>query len=50
MEPFIPGIEVRVASKKDLWQVLELANRIFPATYREICSRTDRLYDAYDVS
>ena len=36
MEPFIPGIEVRVASKKDLWQVLELANRIFPAAYREI--------------
>jgi ribosomal protein S18 acetylase RimI-like enzyme len=36
METFIPGIEVRIAEKKDLWQVRELAQLIFPATYENI--------------
>jgi ribosomal protein S18 acetylase RimI-like enzyme len=36
METFIPGIEIRVASREDLWQVRELALLIFPFTYREI--------------
>ena len=33
---FIPGIEVRLASKEDLWQVRELATVIFPLTYENI--------------
>lgn len=37
-ESFVPGIEVRVASKEDLWQVRELAQLIFPATYENIVS------------
>lgn len=36
MEPFTPGMEVRVASKDDLWQVRELAQLIFPVTYEKI--------------
>jgi ribosomal protein S18 acetylase RimI-like enzyme len=35
---FIPGIEVRLAAKEDLWQVRELAQLIFPATYENIVS------------
>jgi diamine N-acetyltransferase len=31
-----PGIEIRVASVEDLWQVRELALGIFPITYQEI--------------
>jgi diamine N-acetyltransferase len=35
-EGSIPGMEVRVASKQDLWQVRELAILIFPPTYEKI--------------
>jgi|SRR5450631_2979883 len=38
METFIPGIEVRIASQEDLWQIHELAELIFPATYENIVS------------
>jgi ribosomal protein S18 acetylase RimI-like enzyme len=36
METFVPGIEIRLAFREDLWQVRELALLIFPFTYREI--------------
>jgi diamine N-acetyltransferase len=36
MEPFNRDIEVRIATKEDLWQVRELALLIFPATYDSI--------------
>jgi diamine N-acetyltransferase len=36
MESFVPGMEVRVASKEDIWQIRALAFLIFPVTYREI--------------
>ena len=35
---FMPGIEVRKASKEDLWRVGELAQIIFPDTYENIVS------------
>ena len=41
---FIPGIEVRVASKDDLWQVRELALLIFPGTYEHIVSADQITY------
>ena len=45
METFIPGMEVRLASKEDFWQVRELAQLIFPGTYENIVRRCDSLYD-----
>jgi|SRR5450432_2509583 len=36
MNSFLTGAEVRVAEEEDLWQVRELAQKIFPETYREI--------------
>jgi GNAT superfamily N-acetyltransferase len=36
MKSFTPGMEVRVASREDLWQVRDLALRIFPVTYQNI--------------
>jgi GNAT superfamily N-acetyltransferase len=36
MEPFKPGVEVRVVSEEDLWQVRDLAFQIFPETYQDI--------------
>ena len=36
MEPFIPGIEVRIVFEEDLWQIRELAFQIFPVTYHDI--------------
>ena len=36
METMIPGTEVRLATRDDLWQIRELALHIFPFTYREI--------------
>jgi diamine N-acetyltransferase len=36
MESSITTMEVRKLSKNDLWQVRELALRIFPVTYQEI--------------
>jgi len=36
MESLIPTMEVRHLSKEDLWQVRELALKIFPVTYKEI--------------
>jgi diamine N-acetyltransferase len=35
---FTPGIEIRKASKADLWQVRELALIIFPLTYENMVS------------
>lgn len=32
----MPGLEVRTTSRDDLWQIRELAVRIFPATYQDI--------------
>jgi ribosomal protein S18 acetylase RimI-like enzyme len=34
----IPVTEIRMAMREDLWQVRELAMRIFPATYENIVS------------
>ena len=36
MESLIPTMRVRHLSKEDLWQVRELALKIFPVTYKEI--------------
>ncbi len=36
MNTTTPGLEVRLASKDDLWQIRELAIRIFPVTYQDI--------------
>jgi ribosomal protein S18 acetylase RimI-like enzyme len=35
-EPLVPDMEVRMASKEDLWQISELAWLIFPGTYEHI--------------
>jgi GNAT superfamily N-acetyltransferase len=36
METFTPLREVRIAKKEDLWQIRELAQKIFPVTYEQI--------------
>ena len=36
MENFVPGMEIRVALKEDLWQVRELALIIFPFVYEKM--------------
>ena len=36
MEPVNPVLEVRDVPEEDLWEVRELALRIFPATYQDI--------------
>ena len=36
MESVTPAMEVKHLSKDELWQVRELALRIFPITYQEI--------------
>jgi ribosomal protein S18 acetylase RimI-like enzyme len=36
METITPGMEVRMVSENDLWQIRELALRIFPVTYQGI--------------
>ncbi len=38
IEPTKPVMEVHVASNEDLWQIRELAQIIFPATYDKIVS------------
>jgi diamine N-acetyltransferase len=35
---FIPGTEIRIAKREDLWQIRALAMRIFPVTYENIVS------------
>ena len=41
---FVPGIEVRIATREDLWQVGELARLIFPGTYEHIVSADSIAY------
>lgn len=36
IKTFVPGIEVRLASPEDFWQIRDLAVLIFPATYENI--------------
>jgi diamine N-acetyltransferase len=36
MDTFIPGKVVRIATRDDLWQIRELAQKIFPVTYEKI--------------
>jgi diamine N-acetyltransferase len=36
METSIPDLEVREVDEEDLWEVRELASRIFPVTYQDI--------------
>jgi diamine N-acetyltransferase len=36
MDPFLSGAAIRIVEEEDLWQVRELAEQIFPATYRDI--------------
>jgi diamine N-acetyltransferase len=36
MDPVIPDPEVRIVYEEDLWEVRELASRIFPVTYQDI--------------
>jgi ribosomal protein S18 acetylase RimI-like enzyme len=49
MEAFTPGMEVRVASKDELWQVRELAWLIFPVTYDKIVAagQVDYMMDLF---
>ena len=41
---FVPGIEVRIAAREDLWQIGELAGLIFPGTYEHIVSADSIAY------
>jgi diamine N-acetyltransferase len=36
MDSFFPGAQIRIAEEEDLWQVRELAEQIFPVTYKDI--------------
>ena len=36
MDNLVPGMEIKVASKEDIWQVRELALNIFPLVYEKI--------------
>jgi GNAT superfamily N-acetyltransferase len=49
METFIPLREVRIAKREDLWQIRELAQKIFPVTYEQIVNegQVDYMMDLF---